>query len=101
MAHASAVLTLTEGLLKMHDLGQYPRPTESESPFFKDFIYLLFERGKEGEREGEKHQCVVASHLPLLGTWPTTQASILIGNRTSDPVVHRPALSPLSHISQG
>ena len=29
--------------------------------FFKDFIYLFLERGKEGEREGEKHQCVVAS----------------------------------------
>ena len=30
-------------------------------PFFKDFIYLILERGIEGEREGEKHQCVVAS----------------------------------------
>ena len=32
--------------------------------FFKVlFIYLLIlERGREGEREGEKHQCVVASH---------------------------------------
>ena len=29
--------------------------------FFKDFIYLFLERGREGEREGEKHQCVVAS----------------------------------------
>ena len=28
-------------------------------PFLKDFIYLfIFERGREGEREGEKHQCV-------------------------------------------
>ena len=32
--------------------------------FFKDFIYLFLERGREGEREGEKHQCVVASHVP-------------------------------------
>ena len=30
--------------------------------YFKDFIYLLLERW-EG-REGEKHQCVVASHAP-------------------------------------
>ena len=29
--------------------------------FLKDFIYLLLERGREGETEGEKHQCVVAS----------------------------------------
>ena len=32
---------------------------------FKDFILFIFrERGREGEREGEKHQCVVASHAP-------------------------------------
>ena len=30
--------------------------------FLKDFIYLLLERGWEGETEGEKHQRVVASH---------------------------------------
>ena len=35
---------------------------------FKDFIYLFLERGREGEREGEKDQCVVASCTPLLGT---------------------------------
>ena len=29
--------------------------------FLKDFIYLFLEKGGEGEREGEKHQCVVAS----------------------------------------
>ena len=34
--------------------------------FFKRF-YLVLERGKEGEREGEKHQCVVASHMPATG----------------------------------
>ena len=29
---------------------------------------LIFrERGREGEREEEKHQCVVASHMPP--TW--------------------------------
>ena len=32
--------------------------------FLKDFIYLFLERG-EGRREGEKHQHVVASHVPL------------------------------------
>ena len=33
----------------------------------KEFIYLFLERGREGEREGEKHQCVVASHAPAIG----------------------------------
>ena len=33
------------------------------------FIYLFIygERGREVEREGDKHQCVVASHIPLTG----------------------------------
>ena len=31
---------------------------------FKDFIYFFLEGG---EGEGEKHQCVVASHVPP--TW--------------------------------
>ena len=43
----------------------------------------------EGEREGKKHQCVVASCVP-----PT-------GNRTHDPLIRKLALSPLSHTSQG
>ena len=36
---------------------------------FKDFIYLFSERerGKEGERKGEKQQCVTASHASPTG----------------------------------
>ena len=68
---------------------------------FKDFILFTFrERGREGERE--KNIIVWLSLArPLLGTWPATQASALTGNRTGDPLVHRPAPNPLSHISQG
>ena len=35
--------------------------------YFKYFIYFLLERGKEEEREGEKHQCVVATRVPPPG----------------------------------
>ena len=36
--------------------------------FFKIYYLFIFrERGKEGEREGEKHQCVVASHASPTG----------------------------------
>ena len=35
--------------------------------FFKDFIYLFLQRGRKGEREGEKHPCVVASQVPPTG----------------------------------
>ena len=38
---------------------------------------------------------------PLLGAWPATQACALTGNRTSDLLVHSPALNPLTHTSQG
>ena len=32
---------------------------------FSDLKKFIFrQRGKEGEREGEKHQCVVASRMP-------------------------------------
>ena len=65
--------------------------------YFFNF-YLFRERGKEGESEGEKLQCVVASHAPLL---PTAQAWALTGNRTGNPSVHRPILNPLSHTGQG
>ena len=34
--------------------------------FFKDLTHFIFrQRGKEGERKGEKHQCMVASRVPL------------------------------------
>ena len=45
--------------------------------------------------------CGCHSHVPMLGTWPATQACALTGNQTSDSLVCRPALSPLNHISQG
>ena len=36
--------------------------------FFKRFYLFIFrEKGREGEREGEKHQCVVASQVPPTG----------------------------------
>ena len=44
--------------------------------------------------------CLPLTH-PLLETWPATQACALTGNQTGNPLVHRPALSPLSHTSQG
>ena len=55
----------------------------------------------EREREGEKHQCVVASCAPPPGTWPVTQACALTGNRTANTLLHSPEISPLSHTSQG
>ena len=38
---------------------------------------------------------------PLLASWLTTWACALTEYRTSDPLVHRRVLNPLSHTSQG
>ena len=70
--------------------------------FFRFYLFIFRERGREGQWGEEKHQCVVASHVPpKLGTWPATQACALSGNRTGDSLVLRLALSPLRHTSQG
>ena len=63
---------------------------------------IYFQRGERREEEGERNINVWLSLAqPLLGTWPATQARALTRNRTSDPLVCRPALNPLSHTSQG
>ena len=70
------------------------------SDFLKRFYLLIFrEKGREGERE--KYQCVVASDASPLGTWPATRACALTRNQTGDPLVYKPALSPLNYTSQG
>ena len=70
--------------------------------FKKDFMYLFSEGEKGKEKEWERNVNVwLPIAYPLLGTWPTTQPCALTGNRTSNPLVHRPALNPLSHTSQG
>ena len=50
--------------------------------FFKDFIYLFLERGEGREKERERNINVWLPLMhPQLGTWPTTQACSLTGNR--------------------
>ena len=69
---------------------------------FLDCIYLFLERGDRRKKEGERNINVwLPLTHPLLGTWPAIQACTLTGNQTGDPLVRRPALSPLSHTSQG
>ena len=74
--------------------------------FFKDFMCFTFrEVGWGWEREGEKHVKDTSfgwlSHAPYWRSWPATQACALTGNRTSDLLIHRLVLKPLSHTSQG
>ena len=67
----------------------------------KDFIYLFLERreGKEKERERNINGWLPLA-CPKLGTRPTTQACVLTGSRTGNPLVCRPTLNPLSYTSQ-
>ena len=67
--------------------------------FFKDFIYLLLERGKGGRKRNI--DVWLPLEYPLLGTWPATQACVLNGNWTNDLLVHRLVSNQLSHTSQG
>ena len=70
---------------------------------FLKILFTLFldrRKGRERERDRNINVWLPLTH-PLLGTWPTTQACALTGNQTSDPLVHRPVLNPLSHTSQG
>ena len=70
---------------------------------FKHFLKLLFILFLESGKDGEKMRNInvwFTLACPLLGTWPTTQACALTGNRTSDPLFCSPALNPLSHTHQ-
>ena len=55
----------------------------------------------EGEREGDKHQCVVASHVAPPGDVACIPGCVLTGDQTSDILVRSPVLNPLSYTSQG
>ena len=69
--------------------------------FFKILFYFIFlEKGREEEKE-RNIKVWLPFTGPLLGTWPTTQAWTLTGNRTGDSLVHSPAINPLSHSIQG
>ena len=35
--------------------------------FLDFYIFIFKEKRREGEKEGEKHQCVIASHTPPTG----------------------------------
>ena len=90
--HAGAMCKTRENLLLKACL-------QRENQFY--FIYLFLERGVGREKERERNIDRLPLAHPRPGTWPSTQTCALTGNQTGDLLVLRPALSPLSHISQG
>ena len=69
--------------------------------FLKRFYLFIFTGGKEGEREGKKHVCGCLSDAPYQGPGLQPRHVPWLGIEPAKPLVHRPALNPLSHTSQG
>ena len=68
MEYLSTVLCLFHSLLIMLYSFQCICPSHYLFSLFLDILFILFlEKGSGGEREGEKHQCVVASQVPPTG----------------------------------
>ena len=80
-------------------LKKLTNPGVSSFFFFKT-LFICRQRGREKERERNSNVWLPLMH-PSPGTWPATQTCALTGNRTSNPLVLRLALNPLSHTSQG
>ena len=70
--------------------------------FFKRFYLFLFRhRGREGERQGEKRQCVVASCMPPTGDLARSPGMRPDWELNQQRFGLQPVLNPLSHTSQG
>ena len=94
-------LSLTLSLpLSLKAMKNCPQVRIKKKFFFK--ILFNLDRGKRRENERERNINVWWTLTPPpLGTWPTTQACAVAGNQTSNPLVPRPVLNPLSHTGQG
>ena len=66
------------------------------NPFFSK-ILLIFREGKGGRKRGRETSMGCLLHIPTWGPGLQTQSCVLTG----DLLVHRLALNPLSHTSQG
>ena len=55
----------------------------------------------EGERGGEKHQCVVASHVAPTGDLACNPGTCPDWESNRRPFGSQPVLNPLSYTSQG
>ena len=65
------------------------------------YLFIFRERGREGVREGEKHQCVVASCKPPTGDLDCNPGTCPDWELNLKPLVRGPELDPLSYTSQG
>ena len=69
--------------------------------FLKIFFNLFLERGREGEREEEKHQSVIASRAPPTRDMASNPGMCPDWKLNVQPFGLQPTLNLLSHTSQG
>ena len=75
---------------------------ETEMLVFLKILFIHFrQRGRETEREGEKHQCVVASHMLPTGNPGHKPDKCPDWELNWWPFGLQAAPNPLSHTSQG
>ena len=65
------------------------------------YLFIFRKRGREGEREGEKHQCVFASHMAPTGDLAHNLGMCPDWESNWRPFGPQPMLNPLSYSSQG
>ena len=65
------------------------------------YLFIFRARGREGGREGEKHQCVVASHTPPTGDLAHNPGMCPDRESNRWPSGLQEDANPLNHTSQG
>ena len=91
---------------KLRAESNWPWSMTVSYSFFLDYLFIYFQREGKGVRKRGRKMCQrYIYRLPLacpqLGTWPATPGMCLDWESTSDVLIHRWALNPLSHSSQG
>ena len=74
--------------------------TQQNMLFFK-ILFIFRERGRKGEREGEKQQCIVASHMAFTGDLARNPGMCPDWESNRRPFGLQTGLNPLSHTSHG
>ena len=65
--------------------------------FLRFYLFTFRQKERVGEREGEKHQCVVASHESPTGDLACNPGMCPDWELNRRPLVYRPILNPLSY----
>ena len=67
----------------------------------KNYLFIFREKGREGEIQGEKRQCVVAYSTPPTGDLSCNPGVCPDWKSNQRPFICRLALNPLNLTSQG